>query len=301
MKMLENYENIYNDLDPELTCYRTYEELIEGEPICKTITKEDGTKVTIKPQKQFEDDTSPYRLVRILATAALDMYDQLSKIKAKDKMQLTPLNNIVLFDDALEHLLRIHRIIRTPKGSALLIGYGGSGRRSLTRLATFMAGYKLFEIQLAKNYGEAEFKADLQRMYRDYLAPPKYADDHVVFLFTDQHVADESFLEYINNILTTGIVPGLFEDNERTQFISEVDEMARKNGCPETREAVWQYFVNSCRDRLHIVLSMSPVGETLRKRCRAFPGMISATTIDWYDSWSDDGLKVVAKTILFDQ
>lgn len=158
MKMLENYENMYNDIDPELVCNHVYEELIDGEPICKVITKEDGTKITVKPQKQFEDDTSPYRLVRILATAAIDMYDSLSKIKAKEKMQLTPLNNIVLFDDALQHLLRIHRIIRTPRGSALLIGYGGSGRRSLTRLATFMAGYRLFEIQLAKNYGETEFK-----------------------------------------------------------------------------------------------------------------------------------------------
>lgn len=94
----------------------------------------------------FEDDQSPYRLVRILATAAIDMYDNLSKIKAKEKLRLTPLNNIVLFDDALQHLLRIHRVIKTPRGSALLIGFGGSGRRSLTRLATFMAGYRLFEI-----------------------------------------------------------------------------------------------------------------------------------------------------------
>lgn len=113
-------------------------------------------------------------------------------------------------------------------------------------------------------------------------------------------MADESFLEYINAILTTGIVPGLFDESERTGFISEVADMAKKAGVPETKEATWQFFVNSCRERLHIVLSMSPVGDTLRKRCRAFPGMISATTIDWYDSWSDEGLKTVAKTILFD-
>ena len=46
---------------------------------------------------------------------------------------------------------------------------------------------------------------------------------------------------------------------------------------------------------------MSPVGDTLRKRCRSFPGLISACTIDWYDAWSDDGLKVVASTILYNQ
>lgn len=67
-------------------------------------------------------------------------------MKCKEHLKLAPLKNIVLFDDAILHLLRLHRVITTPRGCALLIGYGGSGRRSLTRLASFMAGYRLFEI-----------------------------------------------------------------------------------------------------------------------------------------------------------
>ena len=38
--------------------------------------------------------------------------------------------NLVLFDDALEHLTRIHRVIRMDKGNALLVGVGGSGKAS---------------------------------------------------------------------------------------------------------------------------------------------------------------------------
>ena len=98
----------------------------------------------------------------------------------------TPMN-LVLFDDALEHLTRIQRVIRMDQGHALLVGVGGSGKQSLCKLASFTAGCEVFEIQLSRGYNESSFRDDLKNLYNKLGIENK----KVVFLFTDQHVAEE--------------------------------------------------------------------------------------------------------------
>jgi dynein heavy chain len=92
--------------------------------------------------------------------------------------------NLVLFNDALNHLTKIHRIIRFPRGHALLVGYGGSGKQSLTRLSAFTASYKIFTIQLTRGYKEKEFREDLKKLFE------MLCDGPTLFLFTDAHVIE---------------------------------------------------------------------------------------------------------------
>jgi dynein heavy chain len=80
--------------------------------------------------------------------------------------------NLVLFNDAVEHVAKIHRIIRFPKGSALLVGFGGSGKQSLTKLATFTACMDLFQITLIRNYSEENFKEEIRNLYKLVLVKP---------------------------------------------------------------------------------------------------------------------------------
>jgi len=83
-------------------------------------------------------------------------------------------------------------------------------------------------------------------------------------------------------MLTIGIVPALFDEDGKKSMVNLISDEVKKLGLPDTKDDLWNYFVEKVRDNMHIVLCMSPAGETLRKRCRNFPGLVSSTGINWF-------------------
>ncbi|XP_072367150.1 dynein axonemal heavy chain 10 isoform X2 [Scyliorhinus torazame] len=234
-------------------------------------------------EPRIYEDIQDYEASKALFQEILEEYNEF-----KTHMKL------VLFDDALEHLTRVHRIVRMDRGHALLVGVGGSGKQSLTKLAAYTANCEMFEIVLSRGYGETNLRDDLKVLYLKLGIENK----PTVFLFTDAHVAEEGFLELLNNMLTSGIVPALFPDEEKEPILGQIRDEAMKAGSSPAKEAIWQYFVNKSANNLHIILGMSPVGETLRTRCRNFPGLVNNTGIDWFLPWPRQALLAVAQSFL---
>ncbi|TPX33478.1 hypothetical protein SmJEL517_g03633 [Synchytrium microbalum] len=198
--------------------------------------------------------------------------------------------NLVLFEDAMSHICRISRILESPRGNALLVGVGGSGKQSLARLAAFMSNMEVFQITLRKGYSINDLRTDLAGLY----TKTGQKKIQIMFLLTDSQVADEKFLVLINDMLASGTIPGLYPDDEVEGIISSMRGEAKAQGLIDTREVCWDLFIRTVRKNLKVVLCFSPVGNTLRSRCRKFPAIVNCTMIDWFDEWPEEALQSVA-------
>jgi dynein heavy chain len=145
-----------------------------------------------KADVRLYKEISDLELLRSIVENYLNEYNSMTK---------KPMN-LVIFRFAIEHLSKIARIIKQPRNHALLIGVGGSGRQSLTRLASHICDYDVYQIEITKTYGQYEWFEDIKK----FQVKTTSSELHSTFLFTDSQIKEESFLEDINNMLNTGEV-----------------------------------------------------------------------------------------------
>lgn len=241
-----------------------------------------------------EYDERKYELVQNLTALRTLAYQCLEEYNSTHKTKMS----MVLFEFALQHLNKICRIMSLPGGSALLVGMGGSGRQSLTQLAAAILGQSLFQPEITKNYGLNEFRDDLKKMLKE---AGGYGRD-TVFLFTEGQMKMEEFLQDIDCLLNLGEVPNIFQIEEK-QEVLELVRLAAQGGnrnldIPPLQ--VFQFFVNRCKMKLHLVLCFSPIGSSFRTRLRLYPSLVNCCTIDWYDEWPEDALEMVAHKYIKD-
>lgn len=210
---------------------------------------------------------------------------------------------LVFFRDAIVHVVAISRILHQPRGHALLLGMGGAGKRSLTRVSAFLNGYRCVEIDMKKPYGVTEFRDDLKAAMLETvlvgthasrgddsksraLASSTRAGDRAsaighdsstptVLLLNDSQLVSGDLVDDVNTLLSGGEIPKLFTLEEREKIIADVRLLLLSPTNHHDQQAVVYRPTNlptktTSADELEQTLSTPPPAELSRVDCETF-------------------------------
>ncbi|KAJ8651627.1 hypothetical protein O0I10_012803 [Lichtheimia ornata] len=191
---------------------------------------------------------------------------------------------LVLFNDVLEHVLRIDRVFRQPQGHLLLIGVSGSGKTTLSRFVAWMNGLSVFQIKVHNKYTGADFDDDL----RSVLRRAGCKGEKICFIMDESNVLDSGFLERMNTLLANAEVPGLFEGDEYASLMTACKEGAQREGLMlDSGEELYKWFNQQVARNLHVVFTMNPPEGGLASRAATSPALFNRCVLDWFGDWPD--------------
>ena len=107
-------------------------------------------------EKKVYEEVTDFRKLRELLNGKLDAFNTQKKVQPMD---------IVLFTDAIVHVSRIYRVLNMKRGHALLVGVGGSGRHSLTKLSAYISTMNFDQLEIKKGFGLKDFRVKLCELY----------------------------------------------------------------------------------------------------------------------------------------
>ncbi|PIK60017.1 putative cytoplasmic dynein 1 heavy chain 1 [Apostichopus japonicus] len=166
---------------------------------------------------------------------------------------------LVLFNEVLDHVLRIDRIFKQPQGHLLLIGVSGAGKTTLSRFVAWMNGLSIVQVKVHNKYSAEDFDEDLRAVLR-----------------------------------RSGCkVPGLFEGDEYTTLMTQCKEGTQRQGLMlDTGEELYKWFT---LQNLHVVFTMNPSSEGLKDRAATSPALFNRCVLNWFGDWSTHALFQVGK------
>ena len=194
---------------------------------------------------------------------------------------------LILFNDVLEHVLRIDRVFRQPQGHLILIGVSGSGKTTLSRFVAWMNGLKVFQIKVHGKYSGEDFDDDL----RDVLRRAGCKGEKICFIMDESNVLDSGFLERMNTLLANAEIPGLFEGDDYATLMTACKEGAQRQGLLlDSQEEMYKWFTQQIIRNLHVVFTMNPPEDGLSSKAATSPALFNRCVLNWFGDWSDQAL-----------
>ncbi|OBA23629.1 hypothetical protein METBIDRAFT_30066 [Metschnikowia bicuspidata var. bicuspidata NRRL YB-4993] len=202
--------------------------------------------------------------------------------------------NLILFEDMLDHALRIDRVLRQHQGHMILVGPSTSGKTCLTKFVTWMNGMKLVQLKVHSNYTITEFEASLREVLTCCAK-----GEQICFLIDESSILEASFIERMNSLLANSEIPGLFEEEELENLIKLCATEASARGILlDTADEIYEWFTSQISENLHVAFTMSELRSEKAPQINSSPALFNRCVLSWMGDWSDLSLQKVAEYLI---
>jgi dynein heavy chain, axonemal len=270
--------------------------------ICIEHFGDDEAKAINVDEESFKDSTFgslskiPINLTdfQYIETESLPLVEkELDRCLDELKQQGLVEQNIVLFPDFVQHILRVARIIAQPKGHGLLLCKdGGVGRKSVLRIVSGLFNCSLLSFNSLASADYNSFRTSLSENLIKVITNTQPS----VLAINDTQIIDTRILDDIY-LLAAGeniadYLPRL-SDEEFEKMSAALKASAKTiNRDLDSTETIKSYMVEVLVQRLHIVICSS--ASNLNRFNRYSVKIFERFRSDWFDFWPKDALQLIA-------
>lgn len=200
--------------------------------------------------------------------------------------------NIIMYDDLLDHILRVDRVLKNEQGHMILVGPSGSGKTTLVKFVSWMNGIESVQLNVKSGFSLIDFENILKDLLLKCITGKK-----ICFLIDESTILEDSFLEKMNTLLANAEVPGLFEGEEYDDLISVCLKASQDEGLLlDSNDEVYQWFVQQTAKNFHVIFTMSDLYGTKDKPFITSSALFNRCVVNWMGTWSNETLTQVTES-----
>ncbi|AMD19130.1 HBR229Cp [Eremothecium sinecaudum] len=213
------------------------------------------------------------------------------KIFAEEELD----TEMTIYDDMIDNILRIDRILKQVQGHAILVGPNHSGKATITRFVAWMNGIKIVRPTIHRNFTIQDFDEFLKYI----LLKCGTESQRICVIIDESAILESSFLERMNTLLANSHLPGLFEAEEYEALLSKLSQRVSQLGLLlDTEQEIYDWFTSEISRNLHIVFNINDPRNEESVKLITSPALFNRCVINWIGTWSSKSYLHVANEVI---
>lgn len=203
--------------------------------------------------------------------------------------------DLIIYDDMVDNMLRMDRVLRQVQGHAILVGPGRSGKTTITRFVSWINGLRVVQPSIHRNFTLQDFDDFLRALLQSCATE----NQKTCLIIDESNILETSFLERMNTLLANSDVPGLFEAEEYDALISRISQRVQQLGLLlDTEQEMYDWFTQEISRNLHVVFTINDPGNAGSAQLITSPALFNRCVMNYAGNWSVQTMSQVADAVV---